>query len=471
MKKFFFSIEPDTSYFPKVVSLKILFLFELVLLTLVVFEYYKISLALTFAFLSFFLIYWFFNKPFILLNLFLFTILVSAIDSFNFGKPPSQISLVDIFFPILFVIFLLRILIDEKINLHTEYKVIIIIFLLFLIWTFFTAMISINKSVSLAYWRNYFSGFIIFTFTTYILEKTGKTRAFIVSLILWGFILALIEFYILYTLGGINVGLVRLFLRKNLLAISWGRSNYLATFYVLLIPITIGYFFTLNSKKLKIVFASILVVMIAAVMLTFSKGGILSLSIALLILISKALKKRTFIPVLLIVSIISIVVALNPMTRAMFEGVSKVESSFSYMSRLNFYEDAWKIFLENPITGVGFGNLGSFSMFKFTKAVASAHNIVLGMLGETGLVGTMLFISLIIYSLTVCFKNYIKETNEKNKILLWSFISAFFGVIVNSMIEPNFEGWQFSIIFWASIAVFLSVGNLSSDEKPPLLSS
>jgi O-antigen ligase len=155
----------------------------------------------------------------------------------------------------------------------------------------------------------------------------------------------------------------------------------------------------------------------------------------------------------------------NPMTRAMFEGVSKVESSFSYMSRLNFYEDAWKIFLENPITGVGFGNLGFYSMFKFTKAVASAHNIVLGMLGETGLVGALLFMSLIIYSLTACFKNYIKETNEKNKILLWSFISAFLGVLVNSMIEPNFEGWQFSMIFWASIAVFLSVGNLSNDKN------
>ncbi|MCL5027436.1 MAG: O-antigen ligase family protein [Bacteroidetes bacterium] len=459
----------NNNSYVKIGSFSLLIFLELIPLAFLGMGLFKISLeVISFFFLVFF-IYWFFNYPYKLLQWFLFTILISGIDAFNIGEKPSVITLVDIFLPILLVIFLLKVLLDENEIYRGKHVEIKILFALFFLWTFFVAVSSINKQVSIAYWRNYFSGFMMFVFTLFILNRTNKVKSLIITLILWGLTLAVIEFYVLYSLGGVNIGLVRLFFRKNLLEVAWGKSNYLAAFFVLLIPITIGFIFMLKTTLKRLLFLGVLFLMSAAIMLTFSRGGILSLTVALFIFLSRAVKRRTFIPLLLMVIVVAIVVILNPMTRIIFEGISNVENSFSYMSRVNFYKDVWKTFLENPITGVGFGNLGFYSQFKLTDAAASAHNIVLGLLGENGVIGAILFLSILGYSLFLAIKNYINEKNVKLKILLWSFVSAFLGVIVHSMIEPNIEGWQFSMVFWTSVAMFLHFGDLREEERASIL--
>jgi O-antigen ligase len=160
-----------------------------------------------------------------------------------------------------------------------------------------------------------------------------------------------------------------------------------------------------------------------------------------------------------------LILLLNPLTIVLFKSLSKVESSLSYFSRLNFYEDVWKTFLKNPITGIGLGNLGYYSKFQITDSVASAHNIILGMLGETGIVGAAFFITMLVYTVILSFKNYIKEKNERIKILLWSFLSAIIGALVHSMMEPNIEGFQFSIMFWSCLAVSYRLSGLSDENK------
>ena len=33
------------------------------------------------------------------------------------------------------------------------------------------------------------------------------------------------------------------------------------------------------------------------------------------------------------------------------------------------------------------------------------------------------------------------------------------------MMEPNFEGFQFAVMFWATLAAFLKLSELDDDEK------
>lgn len=56
-----------------------------------------------------------------------------------------------------------------------------------------------------------------------------------------------------------------------------------------------------------------------------------------------------------------------------------------------------------------------------------------------------------IYLLRILGRNM--ETNENNKVLLWAFFSAIVGVYIHSMMEPNFEGFQFSLVFWTTTGV------------------
>lgn len=174
------------------------------------------------------------------------------------------------------------------------------------------------------------------------------------------------------------------------------------------------------------------------------------------------IRPKTFVPILFTVVLVAIILLLNPLTSVLFERLATVESSFSYMTRVNFYKDVWQMFLDNPIIGVGIGNLGYHSTF-IIVAQSSAHNIILGLLGETGIPGAMLFVSLLVYIFIYITKNFLKEVNYSRKILIWSFLSSLVGVYVHSLLEPNFEGFQFSILFWTAIGMFIKFDELHLD--------
>src|SRR5690606_9948193 len=222
--------------------------------------------------------------------------------------------------------------------------------------------------------------------------------------------------------------------KKNLLTFGWGRSNYLAAFFVIIIPVTIGYLLFTKSKKMKIFLVSSLVLMSFAVILTLSRGAILALILALIILFFKVLKKRTLIPFLSLLVIISLVLLLNPLTFVLFERISTFESSGSFFSRLNFYEEVWHAFLSYPITGVGLGNLGYYAVFIIpSDGSPSAHNIILGALGEIGLIGAILYFMILGTLVVKVFIGYKSEKNEYVKIFRWCCFASLMGGLIHTL--------------------------------------
>ncbi|MFZ1289657.1 MAG: O-antigen ligase family protein [Melioribacteraceae bacterium] len=440
----------------------IFFFIQIFVLTFVAFEYYKIAIILSGAIFGTFLLYIFFNEPFFALPTLLLSILAGTIGDSQNGN--QYASFADILFPVLIGIYLIRILFSEKEN-TSKFNFIKIFYTVFLVWALFTVLVAVNKILVIAYWRNYFGGFIVFLFGITFIKNYIHVKIFIWTLIIWGIILAFIEFNIFLSLGDIQTALVKIFFNKNLISISWGRSNYLAAFFVLIIPITLGYLLSSKSKHIKSILTIALLIMFTAVIITLSRGGMLSLGIALIIFISRILKPKTFIPLIGLVILITIILLLNPLTFILIKGISSIDSNLSTYTRLNFYEDVWRTFLMNPITGVGLANLGYFSKFTVTTAAASAHNIILGTLGETGIIGSVAFLGMLTYAFILSYKNFRKEKIERISLLLWSFFSAFAGVLIHSMMEPNFEGFQFGVMFWATFATFLKLSELKNEEK------
>lgn len=74
-------------------------------------------------------------------------------------------------------------------------------------------------------WKSYFYGLIFFLFTYWFVKTPKELRSTLVAFILFGIVLAFIEFFIVINLGGLTQGLVGLFLRKNLLATSWENQT------------------------------------------------------------------------------------------------------------------------------------------------------------------------------------------------------------------------------------------------------
>lgn len=209
-----------------------------------------------------------------------------------------------------------------------------------------------------------------------------------------------------------------------------------------------------------------LLLMSFALMLTLSRGGILALLITLIILFLKLLKPRTFLPIISIILVITIVVLLNPLTYVLIDRISTFESSGSVYSRINYYQDVWNAFLNNPITGVGFGNLSYYATFVLAPdASPAAHNILLGALGEVGIVGTLFYFIILTQLLINVFNNYKIEKDERIKNLKWCLLAAIIGGLIHTLVEPTLDGLQFSIMFWTLAGVYLKLDLLKFTDK------
>ena len=385
-----------------------------------------------------------FNAPVVATHILIFSILIDALIPFkNISKGPTLL-IEEVLFFLFIALFTIKFF--QNIDKSIKIPKIVMFWIPFLLWSLPVGLlIALDKFRVLVFWKNYFAGFFAFLLVYYSLKKTIHIKSIIFTLVIWGLLLALIEFKVLFDLGGFTSGIIGLYLKKNLLAVSWGRSNYLASFFVMIIPITIGYIFYTKSRRIKLFFSAALVLMAFAMILTLSRGGILALLIAMFLFSLRAFKAKTLIPFLSIIAILILVIILNPLTQVIIQSISNFETSGSVYSRINFYEDTWNAFLKNPLSGVGFGNLSLYSTFILAKeASSSAHNIILGMLGEVGLIGAIFFFLILISVPTKIYKDFKSEKEESLKLLRWSFFVSLIGAYFHSLVEPTFEGFQFS---------------------------
>lgn len=403
-----------------------------------------------------------FDRPILVIHFLIFSILIDAIVPVTSNTRGPTLLIEELFLLIFVGLGTIKILLSlqKKIDIPT----IILLWIPFLIWSLLSGLAEgVEKLRILVFWKNYFAGFFALSYTYYAIKNKLNLKSVVIGIIVWGLFLSLIEIKILIELGGFTTGILGLFFKKNLLSVGWGKSNYLAAFFVLIIPITIGYLFHTKSKPLKYFLVFTLAFMSFALILTLSRGGILALLIALIILFSKIIKTRTLIPFLLVFFLVAMVVLLNPLTYVLIDRISSIETSGSYFSRINFYRDVWYTFLKHPITGVGFGNLGYYAQFVLSvDSSSSAHNIVLGILGETGIVGAFFYFTLVGVFLRKVYVGFKTEKDESVKILRWSFLAAFTGALIHSLMEPTLEGLQFSIIFWVVAGSYLKMDLLTT---------
>jgi hypothetical protein len=111
-------------------------------------------------------------------------------------------------------------------------------------------------------------------------------------------------------------------------------------------------------------------------------------------------------------------------------------------------------FKVNPLLGTGYSTLVKAENTEFTQA-ESTDNDFLRMLGETGLLGTLLFLALPGYLCYIAVKKY-RETKEPlDQILLLMMLGASVAMLVNAMTIDVFESSKVAYTFWLLAAFVL----------------
>ncbi|MHA1855127.1 MAG: O-antigen ligase family protein [Promethearchaeota archaeon] len=444
----------------------LLFLFsEFVILALTLYNYHFSILFLSPMVVS--LAFWFFWKfENYYLPIIIFSILAGNLSTIQFARKIPNLFFVDIVILIVFFIILLKYLQKENIFSFSIYSF-ELLFIIFIIYSFMSTIQSLDFFRGIGELRGIVASLFVFMVALRSIKHKDAIRRLFWVFMFWGAMLSLIQINHVLKQGNILMTVVT----KNV-HLSWGSSNYIASFYALLIPIGIS---TLFSKEIsipsKICLILIIILMISALFLTGSRGGVLALFIGMLFLFLrfKTWKARAYFLFLLI--IIGLVIYLNPSSKIVWESITGFKTSSSVFSRIGTWIESFKVFQAHPLLGVGPGNMHYYIKSYYIRATGGftllkAHNLALELLAETGIVGFLIFIAIISKILKVQIQNCSRITDKFHLPLAWGILVGTISALIHSMVEPNILSYMYGIIFWTIAAMAIKQQQFFRTKEP-----
>lgn len=176
--------------------------------------------------------------------------------------------------------------------------------------------------------------------------------------------------------------------------VGWGNRNNIATYLLFTAPMSL--YLATRYKNSGWIYIILGVVQYACLIMTFSRGGILFGAIggvfALVMLIVKApSKKRMLITVGAVIVAIGIFgIVFRDKISDMFESLFSRGTGLSGRDRL--YDEAWELFLEHPILGVGMGYVGTGPSSLTTMQMYLFHSTFYQVVACMGVVGIVCYL-------------------------------------------------------------------------------
>jgi len=311
--------------------------------------------------------------------------------------------------------------------------------LLLLLGVSVATLFSWNLRLSAGIWKAWFIDPILFfaVFIT-VIKKEGIKRVFD-SLLLSGLVVAIISLIYLIC-GNLNYQgrLQGIFNSPNYLAMYLAVPLLLSLWSAFRLPLE----FPLDSSHeglkgvLRGIYVAISLIMIIVLFFTKSFGVLFGLSIALgfaaIVFLYGKNKKKIALSVLILGFALIFVLGLWK--------IQSLEGLKSFDARFIIWEKAIDAFLENPITGIGPGTFEYYFPPYPKWGVPQPHNVFLAFLIQTGLVGFVGFVLLLIWF----YKN-----NAKNLALLCLMTY----VLAHGLVDTTYWKNDLSVIFWVIIGV------------------
>lgn len=263
-----------------------------------------------------------------------------------------------------------------------------------------------------------------------------------------------------------------------------GDANELAAMLVAALVLAGAFAVGWREYPVVLVFALLVgVFCLAGIVLTFSRGGLVALAVALLTAVALGGRWRPA-AALLLVAVVAFsatyfVYVASPEERTR---VTTIEGG---TGRSDIWAVGWRMFQSSPVSGVGVGNFPVSSIHFLLEPGALrrdefivdepkvAHNVYLEMVAELGLVGFLLFMTIIGFSLVSAIKAaraFLAKGDDRMELLARAVAVA----IVALLAANFFVSDQFAKQLWLLLALgpaLLRVAQGSEpieDDQPPI---
>ena len=339
------------------------------------------------------------------------------------------------------------------------------LYLLFILWALISITYSINKAEALVTFNQYLSVFIFYILLKILSQNIPNVKGFFLKTFLF-----LLIFEVTLSIYPILKDLEKGEIVFRSMTYAGAASNINITAFSLLYKTPILFYFFTESKNLKkVLFSLLLFTILFIVSILGTRGAYLgvvlcfaSYTIYIYFLNNNAkfkFKQLSLVFGILIISIISNISLSeknsNVISRASTITLNTQDGSVN--QRLRYYKQGLSHFFENPILGVGIGNWKLVSIDYDKKDINGfivpyhAHNDLIQLLTELGILGLVSYILFIIFSTKNVFNASLFD-NKINYLLLGS-LSIY---LLDSML--NFPiARPISQIFLVNILCFISL--------------
>jgi len=287
------------------------------------------------------------------------------------------------------------------------------IFSLFFVQTAVSVVMASDRAASLSYFTSTYIKIAIMVFAiSWLCANMQRLRLAALSFVISGITVALVALY-----NKVNeIGLVegtRVTIGREL-GSTLGDPNDLSL--VLLFPAGFALSMALNKgshKLLRLLGILTFILMGAAIVATQSRGGLLGITAVAGMFVYRRVKSKMLLGIIGSICLAALFVLAGISDRqsggAHEEGIDE-----SAMGRIHAWVAAFRMATHNPITGVGLDNflLNYFTYSDFWDGQNHAvHSTWFGVLGETGFLGAIIFITMIVMIFKVVLNalNYFKK--------------------------------------------------------------
>jgi len=236
------------------------------------------------------------------------------------------------------------------------------------------------------------------------------------------------------------------------------EPNATALSVVVLVPFVISRIQSSDFRK-KYVNIVILLCMVFIIFATGSRTGMIGLffSLLLVVLLSKRKSKTILsLSVILVTFVTLLLITGIKMPERTVNFITSPSDDFEYgniLYRKARALAAYKMFLLNPVMGVGLGNYSSYAPrygIRYESATQSSHNEYMRLLAELGLIGFIVYVIIIYKTFKIAYKNRNKHFPKRRGNLTLS--NAFFVSFI-SLLIINFSLNSLLYNYWTYITI------------------
>ncbi|MDD5595520.1 MAG: O-antigen ligase family protein, partial [Candidatus Omnitrophica bacterium] len=240
------------------------------------------------------------------------------------------------------------------------------------------------------------------------------------------------------------------------------NKNHFAGYMEMVTFMTIGLLLTELDRQKRVIFSFIAIIMIFTLFLSLSRAGLLSFFISLLVMfcllrLRKTIRKKTVLIVALVIFafLFMFIAGADPFLTRISTLFNK--ETISIENRWVIWKDTLKIIYDFPLFGSGLGTFKSiYPMYKTLTGQAvvnQAHNDLLQLISETGILGT----GLILWFFWLFFKNifqiWLFRHHPFAKGITLGGVCAIFSILLHSFFDFNLQIPANSFLFTVLMAV------------------